>query len=213
MPIQQVNSSHFKIIGQRSKTLSILLGGNLLVYFTTSNESDGCRQFDDIFKQLASSEKRLQYVVCDVARDVNIVRMSNETTTPIKSVPFVIIYINNMPKAFMPGSNLQKMRVFINDIIQRESVAQSPSQTPIAQTTTYTDARGPSGLYGNKPPNSKINQPEIGEPPSLKSLRGNGKTSYAPLGAVDDAEDVKLTLPGNVLPYNVPWESQYKELE
>jgi len=225
------------IMGRQQKNLHINLPGNVFVFFkmTTCNE---CPKFIPIFEQLAAKDRRVNYAIVNVEEYRDIVVMSRQSTTPIHSVPTLILYASGRPHAKFTGNkNFQSLQKFISDALA--SIPQNPQSQqfmphPQTQQNMYgggysgapqgaPDPRGQmgplQGQAGFNPQNTQQNakgyySPEIGNSPSLSSVikGGSGPGGYAYVNQVQEEDDNKLMVPDAVIPYNTPWESEYRRL-
>ena len=224
--IINLTSQHFQVMGHARKSLCLNLDGIFLVYFTTSGECPGCVTFRPIFQKLSKIETRVKFAQLDVYtyRDVGI--RAKETTTPIQSVPKLILYINQHPRATFTGTRTETaIQSFITKAF--EEIQQSDARQ-VASQPFMQQPPPPKGLYGNQAPmkgqsgynaptqgnRAGIYQPEIGNAPSMngiiKKTSGGQNTSYNEQDQADD--EPKLLMPNNVIPYNKPWDADYRVL-
>ena len=166
------------------------------------------------------------------ARDV--ISMSRLTSTPIQTVPSIMLYFNGRPLAKFTGKkNVPALQSFITKALQHAPQttmkAPPPSQGGFMpqQHGMYGSGgyhhpqlapqQGQSGINQQGGPHqsgrSKFWMPEIGKAPSLNGVvKGDGTNQYAYLNDLDEEDEQQLLLPGQVTPHNVPWESNYKRL-
>jgi hypothetical protein len=210
--MQYLTDQHFNLIGNQVKTLGITLPGFVLVYFKTQ-ACPNCTKFDPVFKQLSMVENKVSYAVADVYQNnKSIVSKSRATTTPISAVPMLILYINGRPHAKFSGTlNLASLRGFIEKALESAKNAAPPAQKQFMGQTS-------SNMYGgyNNPqqppkmmsPNQGYHMPDIGNtPPTNSSVKGN----MSNFGGAEE-EDERLLIPESVIPYNMPWEAEYRKL-
>ena len=238
--IQVLSSGNFIVSGRQRKTMGLNMGGVVLVYFKSTG-SQPCANFEPIFHQLASKDGRIMCAICDVAQYKDIIQMSRDTTTPIQTVPLLILYINGRPHAKFTGQKtLESVQKFISDALANNS--QAPPQTmssvhppqfvadrrapqyPPVQSSSAPYAGGGSqqnmyGGYNNPPPQAqpakgKIWEPEIGHAPSMKNVLKSGGSHYARINndPADDDEE-KMLMPEGIIPHNKPWEADYARLD
>jgi thiol-disulfide isomerase/thioredoxin len=72
------------------------LRGLSLVYFC-SNQCSYCDIFQPIFETLPKEIGGCFFAVINVSDNNQVVKASENTTTPIKYVPYLILYVNNTP--------------------------------------------------------------------------------------------------------------------
>lgn len=224
--IQQLNTHNFMILGRQTKTLGTNIPGNMLVLFKMTN-CQNCATFEPIFVELANSDRRVSYGIANISNNTEIVKMSRETSTPIAAVPFLILYINGRPHAKFNGTkSVSNLQTFITKALQNIGSAPQPppgaqNQQFMGQSTNmyggYNVAKTSYGMVpGHAGPTHPQQQqrenywkPEIGNAPSMNGvIRGNM------LGPqVEDEDDNKLLIPDTVVPYNTPWEVEYRRME
>ncbi len=229
MSVHQLSSQNFKVVGRNRKTLNVNLSGNVLVFFKMQGCA-GCGTFEPIFHQLASANNdHINYAVCDLSNHREVVAMSRQTATPIQAVPLIILYVDGNPLAKYTGKkSIPALKSFTTKALQHAPSVQSQNFMPPQQK------EGSGGMYGNgnynhppmspqqgqsgvnqqhNPSDGKIWMPEIGKAPSMQGVvKGGGGSQYAYLNDIDEDDEEKLSVPEQVTPHNVPWESQYKKI-
>lgn len=191
MPIYQLREENFRLVGHSKKSLVINVPGVVLVFFKMAR-CDGCRDFTPIFERLAGTDTRLKYAVVNLDDNRNVVKMSHSSTTPIQTVPYILMYVDTKPKAIYKGKrDIPSLQSFIGKFLSQSSSSFMPS-------------RG----YPTPPPKERVWMPE-----GLKEPAGSRQSPYAQLGGVEEEDDEKLKLPADITPYNFPWESKYVGLE
>lgn len=193
-----LSSSDFSIIGNKVKTLIINLSGNILVLYKQNDEIS--RQFDPVFSKLASMENRVNFAFIDVSTPGGreVVGKSRATTTPIQGTPTLILYLNGRPHTRFNGSRtIESIREFITKSFQQasstpEPVAPPQQFMPTQQANMYGAVRGPT---------ANIHTPTVDQP----NLRGKIKNNFLP--SVEVEEELRLEIPDDVVPYNMPWEA------
>lgn len=233
MSVHQLSAQNFQVVGRQQKTLNINLPGRILVFFKMAG-CPGCAAFEPIFYQLAGEERRVNYALIDLTDSRSVVEMSRSTSTPIQTVPFIMLYVDGNPFAKYTGKkNTPALKSFIGKALASfPSTASSqggfmPQQPPAANPGMYGSGgyhhpamapqRGQSGFSQQPGPQQsqqgKVYMPEIGKTPSLQGIvKGDGTSQYAYLNDLDEEDEEKLRLPGQVTPHNVPWESGYKRM-
>jgi len=207
MSIHQLTSQHFTIVGRQRKALSLQMGGAVLVFFKMQS-CQGCAAFEPIFNQLAAEDRRVGYAVIDIGVYRDVVGMSRQTTTPIQTVPTIILYIEGRPHAKPKKKDIMSLRSFLSGALskappQAAAAASRPSQQPFMPNQQYPQ------------PQQKYYQPEMdGRMPSMKGVRGggNGQSMYAQLNQADEDDDMKMLIPEQITPHNKPWDSGYRKM-
>lgn len=234
MSVHQLTSQNFQVVGRNRQTLNINIPGNVLVFFKMDG-CPGCTAFEPIFYQLAGQERRVNYAVINLSEAREVISMSRSTSTPIQTVPFIILYVNGNPFAKYNGKkNVAALKSFISKALSAPAPPPSSQgefmpqqQAPAQQAGMYGSGgyqhppmapqRGQAGFNQQHGPqqtnNGKVWMPEMDKAPSLAGIvKGDGTSQYAYLNDLDEDDEEKLLLPGQVTPHNVPWESSYKRV-
>jgi len=190
-----VNKTHFKIVGNSQKSLSLNIPGQCVVLFKLTT-CPKCREFEPIFVKLASSTNSIKtFAICNVD-DRIVSSMSKGTNAEISTVPIVLFFDNSIPRARFntPTKNMQTFTNFINKCLENFPQQSSPAQ-----------------FHNPKP----VSQPEMGgNAPNLgNAIRGGQSQQYKLLGNGDEEDETVLSIPDNVIPHNEPWSSIYKSME
>lgn len=94
------------------------LRGLSFVYFY-SNDCAYCDIFKPIFEELPKEIGGCHFAMINVSDCKQIVKASTNTTTPIKYVPYLILYINNTPFMRYDGEReLTSIKKFIFDVAE-----------------------------------------------------------------------------------------------
>lgn len=236
MSVLQLASQNFQVVGRQKKALSINMPGIILVFFKMDG-CDGCASFEPIFYQLATQEQRITYGIANLSTSRDIISSSRSTTTPIQTVPYVVLYVNGSPYAKYNGKKtLMAMKSFVSKIMPQipspnsnqsfvaapQSLHPSqggiygsggyqhpqlaPQMVPHQGHAGFAPQRGPQNMSGEK-----VWMPDLADAPSMSGVRGDGSSRYAHLNDIEEEDEEKLELPGQVTPHNVPWESEYKK--
>jgi len=107
----------FRIVdGPDGKTLCMSIKGFSLVLFY-SKQCIHCHSFIPKFKQIPQMVSGCQFGLVNVSSNVNIVKMSESTVSPIKYVPYILLYINGKPFMQYDGPRTSKdVREFIVNV-------------------------------------------------------------------------------------------------
>jgi len=235
MSVHQLTSQNFQVVGRSRQTLNINAPGNVLVFFKMDG-CPGCAAFEPIFYQLAGQERRVNYAVANLTNCREVISMSRSTTTPIQTVPFIILYVNGSPFAKYNGKkNIPALKSFVGKALAKAPSGPSsppqggfmPQQAPPQQRGMYGSGgyqhpqmaprRGQSGYNQQHGPQQadggRVWMPEMDKAPSLTGIvKGDGSSQYAYLNDLDEEDEERLLLPGQVTPHNVPWEGAYKRM-
>lgn len=217
--VMALTFQHFVIIGSKNKALGVNIPGNVLVLFKMQR-CDNCAQFEPIFLSLPKVENRIAFAIMDITNNP-LVNLSRTTSTPINTVPMLILYINGKPHSKFGGTkNIPSIQNFITKALQLSSgpppssMVQPPQQFMAPPSNMYGPSgyqTGPqqnglqNGLQQNAfPQQGKSWMPEIGTAPSMKGVIKGG---YSGGGhRIEEEEDPRLSIPDTVIPYNSPWE-------
>lgn len=205
MAFHQLSSKNFRLSSGSKRTLDIDVGGKILL-FIKMDGCPGCSSFYPIFQELSKLDKRVNYVIFDITNPSNkqVVAMSRESTTPIESVPLILIYNDGSPVAKYKGKKtFEGVQGFITAILKViESAPSKPQQRSFMQDTP---SQYNYSTY-NQPSESKVYMPETGSSAQSKYQKQNTN-----LSEIDDDEDY-LLVPDEITPYNTPWKSDYKKM-
>ena len=226
MSVQNLTSQNFQVVGRSRQTLNINLDGYVLVFFKMDG-CTGCAAFEPQFYQLANAERGINYAVANLSSNREIIAMSRTTSTSIQTVPYIVLYVNGSPFAKYNGKkNVQALRSFIKKALSQAPASQSsfvPRQQPApgAQPGMYgsgsyqhpqmAPAQGHAGYNQAQQP-GKVWMPEMEKKPSMSGALRGGESQYAHLNDIDEEDEERLLLPGQVTPHNVPWESNYRKV-
>ena len=206
MSLHDLKSDDFRLTSNKVMTLN--RGGSALVFFKM-NSCNGCEAFDAIFKELAQRSNRIDsYCIANISHHREIVSMSRTSSTPINTVPLIILYSNGIPFAKYTGSRtLQNLLSFIEKSL--EKLPQSTAHNFVTpQQGQRAPQNGQQGMYGagayqHPPlnPQDGYNRQQQRQPP------------YAQLSSdVEEEDDTTLEVPKQVIPHNMPWEGGYRKM-
>jgi thiol-disulfide isomerase/thioredoxin len=223
MSVNQLSSKNFSLTNTgRTKNLNINLGGVVLCFFKMDS-CPGCNSFDPIFRQLSLENQNISYAIINLTSSRDIVTMSRDSTTPITSVPFLLLFINGNPHAKYNGQKtITALKSFINKALQHAPrIAENvqsfmPGQYADNKNQHINPITNPShnpnySQQGNQP---RFYAPDImgGVPQQNTNKFGNSQNNNSQIEELEEETDDKLTIPPNITPYNVPWELHYKKL-
>ena len=151
---------------------------NIVFVLFKSEACHFCTELVPMFNTLAQKDMRLTWAIADIGKYRNIVQMALNSTTPIKGVPMMILYVNGKPHANYKGArNIQGIMKFINEMLNQIQIPQQPQFT---QAPPPTARRAPQ-QQPSRPPSSNIPLP----------IQDNGPESFF--------------IPHNKVPYNEPY--------
>ncbi len=188
-------------------SMNINVGGLLLVLFKMQGSQESSA-LESIFAKLPSKNPHVKYAVCDLTYNRNVIDMSRSSTTVIQKPPVIILYVDRKPFALFKGSkdltSLDRFVINALKALQEQRAKQQP---------TFSQPPPQQNMYGG-PPQQRGNSayiPEIGNMNS-KTAKASGMHQSLLKQQVDDEDDSSLKMPDNVIPHNLPWESDIVKL-
>jgi thioredoxin family protein len=195
--MMRLNADSFEVVG-RGKAVHIKVAGSVLVFFKAADDP-GCKQFEPIFANLSKIDHRVTYASIDIAIHREIVSMTRTTSTPVHSVPHLILYVNGAPSVRMnASSDINRLRKFIDEGLKVEPEEKSTSK--FMPSNMYT------GHQSEKTGKNRYYQLDIQEPKKTSGIKGGGGTGGVNRPLPDD-EDMCIAVPEDFIPYNAPWEA------
>lgn len=208
MSVHQLTSQNFHVVGQQRQALNINFAGNVLVLFKLDG-CQGCGAFEPIFYQLAGVENRATMAVLNLSHHRDIIQQSRNTSTPIKKVPCLILYIQGRPRAVFNGKkDIPNLRKFITDVLDS---AASQQQSFAPQQQSFVPQQN---MYGGAQQGGAVYMPES-QPPKVaaRMAQHDGGMAHPSMSQQCDSDDEEcLMMPDQIIPHNMPWESDYKKL-
>lgn len=187
--------------GGSKPTLKLRIGGAVLVMFTMP-KCRGCNTFKPKFFEIASTHPRINFALCDLSNVKNLVGKSRASTTPLQSVPTLILYAEGVPRAKFKGS------------MQIPSVESFIAKGLGAISTNQPSYPAPRSSHAMAPPSAQQHTLIAPPQPNPTKFAGNRQdnSSYASLGNPEEDDDSCLLMPHGICPYNQPWSSEFKHL-
>ena len=185
--------------GGAKSTLKLRMGGAVLVMFTMP-KCKGCNTFKPKFFEIAVIQPNIHFALCDLSTVKNLVGKSRASTTPLQSVPTLILYADGIPRAKFKGSmNIPSVESFISKGLGAITASQNSyrPQRPPPPSSHHT-------LISPPQPNMTT--------PSKFSNSHQDNSPYASLGNPEENDDNCLLMPNGICPYNQPWSSEFKHL-
>lgn len=233
-----LTSQNFSVVsGKNGRVLKISVPGNALVFFKAT-VCPGCAEVDPIFAALAAKDHRVSYFTINIDDYRDVVMMARGTSVPIQTVPMLVLYVNQYPKAKFTGAkNLPSIQSFLTKALQSAASSSSSggsggghvSQTVASSAMPHQQFMAPphgaagGGYYapphsGGVPPQGHVYQPDFASSGGMNSVPGiRGGANKAgpsyPRGAdvsvgVDDEEETYLLSPPTIIPHNTPWDTR-----
>lgn len=203
---------HVDAKGNHKQSMCLKVGGIILVLFKIQG-CTGCASIEPIFRSFANRDNRVSYGIVDLTREKQIVQMSRATTTVIQTVPRIIIYTEGKPFAVFTGEKSQRgIQTFIDNILEQYKPPQRqvyPQQAPPPQQSFV-----PQNMYGGPQTDSPAFMPASQPPRRAMGIATNhGGMAHPSMNQQCDSDDEDcLLMPEQIIPHNMPWESDYKKL-
>jgi len=206
----KLTSQHFRLVGdQQPFSLQISIPDHTLVMFKLPG-CVGCAAVEPVFSQLSNEERRISYGVVDLGQSKEVANMSRKSNTIIEAVPHFIFYSQGKPKARFRGQDksLGSFKKFITDILI--SMQQQPSVQLVNPPQTFVQ-----NMYGGGNQNGNAYAPELQNPPRgmnkmLQDGNSVASTAHPSMKQCDPDDTACLLMPENVVPHNMPWETDPK---
>jgi hypothetical protein len=223
MSLRQFTSQDFQIINGQKKSLNITQGGIYLIFYKIQG-CQGCSAFEPIFLQLSTEDKRVNYGILDLTYNRDIIKVSRDTTTVIEKVPHLILYVQGSPRALFKGEkNLLSLKSFLTGALSQITVQPLPSvdvrgamhQQPQQQTfVAQQQIPLQQNMYGGTQSSTYVNVPDVTVPSQAnKLMQGGSQGAMAVHSSMkqqcDPDDEDCLLMPTNVIPHNMPWESDF----
>ena len=205
--VQQLSSNNFNVTQRNSKSyLNVNIQDIVLIFFKMDN-CEGCKAFEPIFHHLSKEEKSIEFANINISNNRNVASLSRQTTTPITSVPYLLLFFNGVPYAKYNGKrNIQNLKSFINKIV--------PTLASNNRNNRFMPNNSSQFQNNNQPQNNYQNYQTAGANTKIDNNQhvDRGLNEYE-IKDVDNEDDSKLLIPSMVIPYNVPWEVSYKKMK
>lgn len=154
--------------------------GNVLVFFKKGN-CRFCSSFEPVFQACAENEPRIEWAIVDLDRSPEVIQKSRQTKNPIKTVPYIVMFIGGVMKAIYTNKDRSMHSVlgFVNEILNMSGQRMVPVQ------------RQPS-------------QPQNSQTSFMQQRQQQQNPSYQ---SVSQPEQGQVALGSEYVPYNIPWAS------
>jgi len=122
--------------GTKGDILCNTISGFSLVLFY-STQCHWCKKLIPIFKSLPGTIGGCQFGIINVSVNKQIVAMSKKTITPIKYVPYIVLFINGKPFMLYQGPyDANELRKFIFEVSQKVNNKQQFSKDKVKEKIT-----------------------------------------------------------------------------
>lgn len=136
-----------------------IVGLSLVLFY--SNACKFCKNLIPIFKQLPDTVNGCQFAMMNVSNNKQCIVMSTSTTSPIKVVPYVILYMNGKPYMRYQGPHdIREITKFIVEMAKKINESQRDNQ---AVQRAPNQQQGATAL-NHRPIPHKIPEYTIGKP-------------------------------------------------
>jgi hypothetical protein len=175
--------------GIKGSTITINVGGYVLVYFRQQN-TQGCNQFDPTWNKLLKMDTSpVQLLVADVTQCRKLISESTSTKIPITATPKLVFFAHNVAKSYHQGLKTEdNVLRFINECIERVSQPQQQQRNP----QSFSGQMNVANAFGNT---------------GLKTNSGAISTDQEYGG------NAKLEMPPELIPKNTPWIADEKTFQ
>ena len=120
-------------ITKDESTLQLREGLTLILFY--SNNCSYCDNLISEYKRLPSNLLGVNYGMINLNNHPTVVNMSNESISPIKYVPVLILYLNGLPYLEYEGENtLESIKAFILQISEKLNTV-----TSFTNTSSHSD--------------------------------------------------------------------------
>jgi len=216
MSIVSLSLSNFDVITQTNgKHLITTVPGNALVFFKKIG-CPACSVMEPMYQQVSKENGSLTYGIVDLQYNNGIVKMSRDTSTPIQTVPQLFMYANGRPFARFKGTRtIQSIREFITSCMSRiQQTQQSPQYPTYNNPSSFV---GGGNMYGGQTNygGAQMQMPDSNVPRQASQVAYGNKVAMSNHPSMQqqcdpDDEDC-LMIPQNVIPHNLPWESDFRK--
>lgn len=209
-----LSSQHFQLVNTRGNNeLRLRVPGPFVVLFKMSScdlcNSQAIPAIQTLANNMGGTPK---FGIIDVGQYRDVATSSQSTSTPVKSVPHIIFYMDGKPHSRYKGSiEYNSIRSFIIKMMQTLSGPPMMQAPPPQQHRGVADF---SRSFGNSPAGGglqtrggkKYYTPEMDvNPNNMRGIKGGGLPQHM------EDKDEKLLLPENITPKNRPWEGVVEE--
>lgn len=185
MSVTLLTDKHFNFVQSGRKILLSLKVPNIVLVLFRMDGDKNCAMFDPIFKSFASRDRRVKCCIMTIGKDSrDFMRNARNTTSPIESVPSLLLFCNSYPKAkIKPFPSPDQLSLNITKVL--DQLEEAPSQ--------------PQQSFQSSSSRREENKTFMPEGLAQQTI---------PQGYADDSDE-SLVMPKGIIPYNTPWESHF----
>jgi hypothetical protein len=193
-----VAASHrdFQLKGDGNiRIMTVNSAGISLVFF----KSQKCQAIQSVILSIARSFPNVNFVIADIDSYPQIVVMSRSTNAAIQAAPALIVYYNGIPQARFRGSSYDAGSIskFVYQMLSQ--IQSRTASVPVSSSKPY---------YGGlETSHSQAQHVMKGKEPASSPYKPTGM-GFQEMG---DEKDDRLEMPSDIIPYNLPWESSYRD--
>lgn len=202
MAIGKLTSGHFKVVGRNRKTLVIPFNGNTVVLYHGGQRCHPSQVMMSALETLVP-ERMVNFAVLYTSNELELIRKSRTTSTPITATPTLIFYSEGHPKEMysITATNMkpQHIRNFIQNCVKKYPIRQMP---PPAQSFSHP-------MMNQQPRQQFV-------PSMNEAVRQNNPQRKRGLYNTDnytiwdqDTEAPEFDRPEGSIPYNARWETEH----
>jgi len=112
-------------------------GFSLILFYSTHCEF--CQHFIPVFKQIPGHVGGCQFGMINISKNREVVEMSQKTISPIKYVPYIVLYINGKPFMSYKGPpDEAEIRNFVMEVANNVQKKQQFSKEKVKEDTSGT---------------------------------------------------------------------------
>lgn len=130
----QLSDQHFS--NMDGKVMTLALPKPVVFVMFKTMQCQICPKIIPMFERMAQQDQRLAWAIVDVGQYRSIIGMARTSTTPIKSVPTFILYVNGRPQLNYKGERTpQHIKAFLDQALQKIATKSfvPPRQNPAPQ--------------------------------------------------------------------------------
>ena len=221
MSLYKLGSQNFQLVGsQNPLVLTVSVQEPIFIMFKLQG-CQGCQALEPVFSQLANTDRRVSYGICDLTENKSVAQMSKSSTTHIQKVPSFILYTQGRPRAKFVNAE-KKLNDFINFLSGTlAQLQQQPQQQPQMINAPLPQQNFvQQNMYGGQASNGPQHVPDMPNAPRGYNKMMNGgshptaQNSVHPSMKQCDPDDAEcLATPQDLIPHNMPWEDKFRQLD
>lgn len=205
MAIGKLTSEHFKVVGRNKKSLALLFNGNTVVLFHGGQRCQPSQVMMNALEALVP-ERMVNFAVLYVQNELELIRKSRGTTTPITATPTLIFYAEGQPREMysITATNMkpQHIRSFIQNCVKKHPIRHMPPPSQSFSHPMMNQSRQQQQFVPTMTDAIRHNQNN----PRQKRAIFN-QDSYSIWD--QDSESPEFDQPEGSIPYNARWEADH----